>query len=72
MNLLVSKKTKDLIESKYKKSWQQKLKDQNSDLIQDIFNILRQPESMKGMDAKMKWNVKFDLEEQIWMGSPTK
>lgn len=54
---------------KNKVSSYQKLKKENQQLRKDIFDILR-GSVLSSMEVTAKWNIKFDLEKEAWMGNP--
>lgn len=71
--ILMNKQTKQLIEQHFKPklSSYQKLKKENSDMRIDIFNLIMHAEKESGIIAKLRWKTVFDLEQIMWMGSPT-
>ena len=37
-------------------------------LKEDVYQIIRYPDSIKGLSAKLSWNTIFDIEDSIWPG----
>lgn len=67
--LLVSKETKKLIESKFKKSSYQKLKDKNDDLLEEIYALVYNENFAITESIKMKYNHIRDMEMMLWFGN---
>lgn len=55
-----------------KPSAYQKLKTKNLQLTQDIYTILREKDPIKKWSVQTRWDMRFQMEETIWNGSPTK
>ena len=49
----------------------QRLQRENAELKQDLYYIIKHPDTEKGIIAKMKHKVNFDLLDVVWFGSPT-
>lgn len=47
----------------------QKLKAENEKLKQDIYNLVRHENDMKGIEIKMKYKIQFDNTDIMWQGS---
>lgn len=55
-----------------RKSSYQKLKEQNQELRQDIFNLLRKVKFSDYINTSTKWNMIFDFEDIVWNSSTKK
>lgn len=47
----------------------QKLKAENKQLKEDLFNILRRPDSDEGIIARSRHELMYDLNDVVWFGS---
>lgn len=51
-----------------KKTSYQKLKDENKQLKQDLYNIVMKPKELIGMETLMKYNLSFAMSNAILSG----
>ena len=50
----------------------EKTKDENKELKQDIYNLIRKENEVEGITVKMRWKIVFDTDDMIWFGDITK
>lgn len=50
----------------------EKIKAENKELKQDIYNLIRKENKIEGITAKMRWKMVFDTDDMIWFGDATK
>jgi Txe/YoeB family toxin of Txe-Axe toxin-antitoxin module len=50
----------------------EKIKAENKELKQDIYNLIRKENEVEGMTVKMRWKIAFDTDDMIWFGDSTK
>ena len=50
----------------------EKIKAENKELKQDIYNLIRKENEVEGMTVKMRWKMIFDTDDMIWHGDATK
>lgn len=50
----------------------EKIKTENKELKQDIYNLVRKESEVEGMTAKMRWKMIFDTNDMIWYGDAAK
>jgi hypothetical protein len=46
----------------------QRLKAENENLKEDIYNLVKHKDDIKGIEAFMRYDVKFDVEKSVWEG----
>lgn len=59
------------MEEKIKKSTYHRYKQERIDLMNEIRELIENPESLKALEIKIKYQNIFQLERVIWYGSPT-
>jgi len=47
----------------------QKLKIENQNLKNDIYNLVRERQKESGIIAKMKWDLKYRIDDELYSGS---
>jgi hypothetical protein len=50
----------------------EKIKAENKDLKQDIYNLIRKENEVEGITVKIRWKMVFDINDMIWFGDATK
>ena len=50
----------------------EKIKAENKELKQDIYNLIRKENEVEGITVKIRWNMIFDTDDMIWLGDATK
>ena len=47
----------------------QKLKAKNAELSREIFQLVRHPEELESQAIRIRYNMKYDLLDSVWMGT---
>jgi hypothetical protein len=48
------------------------IKAENKQLKQDIYNLIRKENQIEGLNAKIRWELEFQMNDIIWFGDVNK